>query len=141
MVNTLGCSTVDSGRYPVGAQKKEISNSLPLSSASDGTLSGMSSQPRALAAPVYHYCITGIFPGTFISRKMTIVTFSRFLFSRPTHGCIDIKYRDNATKRSACWTCQCRRPFLCAECTCRTTNPNPQTCSGWYCHVRLYHSI
>ena len=54
------------------------------------------------------YCITGIFPGTFISRKMMNSAFSRFLFSRPTYGCTDIKFGDNATKHFACWTCRLR---------------------------------
>ena len=39
---------------------------------------------------ILKYCITGIFPGTFISRKMMYSTFSRFLISRPAHGCTDI---------------------------------------------------
>ena len=64
------------------------------------------------------YGITGTFPWTFTSRKMTILTFSHFfLLSRPTHSCTDIKFIDNATKSSGCRTCQCRRPFLCAECS------------------------
>ena len=64
------------------------------------------------------YGITGTFPWTFTSRRMTILTFSHFfLFSRPTHSCTDIKFIDNATKSSGCRTCQCRRPFLCAECS------------------------
>ena len=29
-------------------------------------------------SPQRKYCITGIFPGTFISRKLMILTFSRF---------------------------------------------------------------
>ena len=41
------------------------------------------------------YCITGIFPGTFISRKMMFSTFSRFLISRPAHGCTDIKLTES----------------------------------------------
>ena len=45
------------------------------------------------------YCITGIFPGTFISRKMMFSTFSRFLISRPAHGCIDIKFTESVCFR------------------------------------------
>ena len=41
-------------KYVKAALKNEISISLLLSSASDGTLSHRSSQPRALAACVYH---------------------------------------------------------------------------------------
>ena len=43
----------------------------------------------------HEYCITGIFPGTFISRKMMVSTFSRFLISRPAHGCTDIKFTES----------------------------------------------
>ena len=46
----------------------------------------------------------GIFPGTFISRKMIISTFSQFLFSWPTHGCTNTKFSVNATKRLSSWT-------------------------------------
>ena len=45
------------------------------------------------------YCITGIFPGTFISRKMMFSTFSRFLISRPAHGCTDIKITESVCFR------------------------------------------
>ena len=45
------------------------------------------------------YCITGIFPGTFISRKMMFSTFSRFLISRPAHGCTDIKFTESVCFR------------------------------------------
>ena len=44
------------------------------------------------------YCITGIFPGTFIYRKLVISTFSRFLISRLAYGCTDIKFTENATE-------------------------------------------
>ena len=45
------------------------------------------------------YCITGIFPGTFISRKMMFSTFSRFLISRPVHGCTDIEFTESVCFR------------------------------------------
>ena len=45
------------------------------------------------------YCITGIFPGTFISRKMMFSTFSRFLISRPAHGCTDIIFTESVCFR------------------------------------------
>ena len=45
------------------------------------------------------YCITGIFPGTFISRKMMFSTFSRFFISRPAHGCTDIKFTESVCFR------------------------------------------
>ena len=82
------------------------------------------------------YCIIGIFPGTFISRKMLILTFSGFSFSRPTHGCIDLKFSDNATKRSGCRTCQCRRSFLCARETSHLYKYVYRFVAGEYCkHV------
>ena len=34
---------------------------------------------------ITNYCITGIFPGTFISRKMIISTISRFLLFLVQH--------------------------------------------------------
>ena len=46
-----------------------------------------------------NYCITGIFPGTFISRKMMFSTFSRFLISRPAHGCSDIIFTESVCFR------------------------------------------
>ena len=45
------------------------------------------------------YCITGIFPGTFISRKIMFSTFSRFLISRPAHGCTDIIFTESVCFR------------------------------------------
>ena len=45
------------------------------------------------------YCIAGIFPGTFIPRKMMFSTFSRFLISRPAHGCTDIKFTESVCFR------------------------------------------
>ena len=45
------------------------------------------------------YCITGIFPGTFISRKMMISTFSVFCFPRHANGCTDTKFSVNGTQR------------------------------------------
>ena len=65
----------------------------------------------------FTYCITGIFPGTFISRKMMISTFFHFLFSRQAHGCTDTKFSANATKRFGSWTF-IADDRLCAECVC-----------------------
>ena len=54
------------------------------------------------------YCIMGICPGTFISRKMMISTFSRFLFSQPAHVCTNYEFSVNSDD-SFC------AEFVCAE--------------------------
>ena len=58
------------------------------------------------------YCITGIFPGTFISRKMTILTFSCFFSPAHTMAALILNLAI-----TGCRMIQCSRPFLCTECT------------------------
>ena len=48
------------------------------------------------------YCITGIFPRTFIFRKNDDFNYFPFLFSQPAHGGTDTKFSVNATNCLNC---------------------------------------